>query len=290
MLLKIWPHLTFGWPFVNISLTIHPTHSKLYIFCDPYNLTSNLIYMKGHLKHFEMLIPTRPLRDPYWEGAKSSKILSKYFLTYKDFKTINYSFSSKWHFSTSSTPSNYHPNNVPRRMQWSRFSLHHFKDELYRLLIGRGDNLQLFISPLLKYEEWLYNTIDDKNFEINSLEPPTGGLKIPHTPIGTCWNAKNENFEFCFDYGKNVFQWTKRNHQGHFDWNYLGSRCPIRSNTQNMAILAENKRLRLKVMLRGPKLWVNLILNVIRVRLGFIGTHFDLNPYIIRILFLLFLL
>ena len=31
-LLKIWPHLTFGWPFVNISLTIHPTHSKLYIF------------------------------------------------------------------------------------------------------------------------------------------------------------------------------------------------------------------------------------------------------------------
>ena len=32
MLLKIWPHLTFGWPFVNISLTIHPTHNKLYIF------------------------------------------------------------------------------------------------------------------------------------------------------------------------------------------------------------------------------------------------------------------
>ena len=32
MLLKIWPHLTFGWPFVNISRTIHPTHSKLYIF------------------------------------------------------------------------------------------------------------------------------------------------------------------------------------------------------------------------------------------------------------------
>ena len=32
MLLKIWPHLTFGWLFVDISLTIHPTHSKLYIF------------------------------------------------------------------------------------------------------------------------------------------------------------------------------------------------------------------------------------------------------------------
>ena len=32
MLLKIWPHLTFGWPSVNISLAIHPTHSKPYIF------------------------------------------------------------------------------------------------------------------------------------------------------------------------------------------------------------------------------------------------------------------
>ena len=52
------------------------------------------------------------------------------------------------------------------------------------LLIGRGDNLQLFISPLLKYEGWLCNIIDNNNFEINSLEPPcTGGLKTPHTPI-----------------------------------------------------------------------------------------------------------
>ena len=38
------------------------------------------------------------------------------------------------------------------------------------LEVGRGDNLQLFISPLLKYEEWLYNIIDDKVYEINSLE------------------------------------------------------------------------------------------------------------------------
>ena len=29
---SIWPHLTFVWPFINISLTIHPTHNKLYIF------------------------------------------------------------------------------------------------------------------------------------------------------------------------------------------------------------------------------------------------------------------
>ena len=109
-MLKIWPHLTFEWPFVNISLTIHPIHSKLYIFWDPYNLTSNLIYMKGHLKHFEIVTPTWPLRDPYWEGAKSSKILSKYFLTYNDFKTINNSFSSKRHLSTSSTSLQIKPN------------------------------------------------------------------------------------------------------------------------------------------------------------------------------------
>ena len=50
------------------------------------------------------------------------------------------------------------------------------------VLVGRPptkNNLQLFISLLLKDEEWLYNIIDDKNFEINSLEPPcTVGLKI----------------------------------------------------------------------------------------------------------------
>ena len=75
------------------------------------------------------------------------------------------------------------------------------------LLVGRGDNLQLFIFPLLKCEEWLYNIIDDKNFEINSLEPPcTGVWRFHMTPMGTCRNAKNENFEFCFDCGKNVFQ------------------------------------------------------------------------------------
>ena len=49
-----------------------------------------------------------------------------------------------------------------------------------------------------------------------------------------------------------------------------------------MTILAGNRHLRLKVMLRGPKLWVNLILNVIGVRLRSTGTHFDHNRYIIR--------
>ena len=52
------------------------------------------------------------------------------------------------------------------------------------IILGRGDNLQLFISPLLKYEEWLYNIIDDNNFEINSLEPPVQGVWKFHIPRG----------------------------------------------------------------------------------------------------------
>ena len=63
--MQIWSHLTFGWPFVNISLTIHPTHSKLYIFV---TLTSNLIYMKGHWKHFENLTPLDPCVTPTGKG------------------------------------------------------------------------------------------------------------------------------------------------------------------------------------------------------------------------------
>ena len=34
-----------------------------------------------------------------------------------------------------------------------------------RLKLERGDNLQLFIFPLLEYEKWLYNIIDEKNFK-----------------------------------------------------------------------------------------------------------------------------
>ena len=96
MLLKIWPHLTFGWPFVNISLTMHPTRSKLYIFV--ILITSRVIWYTW--KVIWSILKIWPVRDPYWEGAKSSKILSNYFLTCNDFKTINNSFSSKWHLST----------------------------------------------------------------------------------------------------------------------------------------------------------------------------------------------
>ena len=109
-------------------------------------------------------------------------------------------------------------------MTWRSFAVN--------LIVGRGDNLQLFISPLLKYEGWLYNIIDDKNFEINSLEPPVQGVwKFHIPPWGPVEMQKIKIFEFCFDCGKNVFQWTKKNHLGHFDWNCLGYRYPIRPNT-----------------------------------------------------------
>ena len=50
-----------------------------------------------------------------------------------------------------------------------------------------------------------------------------------------------------------------------------------------MVILAGNRHLSLKVMLRGSKVWVNLIFTVIGVRLSFTGKHFDRNRYITRI-------
>ena len=58
---------------------------------------------------------------------------------------------------------------------------------------GEGIIYNYLFSHCYKNEEWLYHIIDDKNFEISSLEPPcTGGLKIPHTPVGTCKNAKKK--------------------------------------------------------------------------------------------------
>ena len=45
---------------------------------------------------------------------------------------------------------------------------------LQPLLVGRCDNLQLFIFPLLKYEELLYNIIDDKKIwnQLTGTPPP----------------------------------------------------------------------------------------------------------------------
>ena len=50
-----------------------------YIFCDLYNLTSNLIYMKGHLKHFEFLPPLDLLRDPTGKRSNRPKFCQNIF-------------------------------------------------------------------------------------------------------------------------------------------------------------------------------------------------------------------
>ena len=102
---EIWPHLTFGWPFVNISLTMHPTHSKLYIFV--ILMTSRVIWYTWKLiwSILKFWPPLDLCVTPTGKGPNRSKNLSKYFLTYNDFRTINDSFSSKWHLSTSSTTS-----------------------------------------------------------------------------------------------------------------------------------------------------------------------------------------
>ena len=54
-----------------------PTHSKLYIFV--ILITSNLIYMKGHLKHFENLTPTWPLCAPTGKGPNRPKFCQNFF-------------------------------------------------------------------------------------------------------------------------------------------------------------------------------------------------------------------
>ena len=72
-LLKIWPHLTFGWPFVNISLTIHPTHSKLYIFV--ILITSRVMWYTW--KVIWSILKIWPLLDPCvtptWKGPNRPK-------------------------------------------------------------------------------------------------------------------------------------------------------------------------------------------------------------------------
>ena len=73
MWLKIWPHLTFGWPFVNISLTIHPTHSKLYIFV--ILITSRVIWYtwKAILSILKIWPPLDPCVTPTRKGPNRLK-------------------------------------------------------------------------------------------------------------------------------------------------------------------------------------------------------------------------
>ena len=69
--------LNLSMTFVNISFTISQTKQTIY-FCDPYHLTSNLIYTKGIFKYFENLTIWPP-RNPYREGGKFSPKIVKIF-------------------------------------------------------------------------------------------------------------------------------------------------------------------------------------------------------------------
>ena len=73
--------------------------------------------------------------------------------------------------------------------------------------------------------------------------PPTGGLKIPHTPIGTCKMQKIKILNFVSIVVKMCSKELRKKHLGHFDWNCLGSRYAIRPYTHSKAIVAENRRL-----------------------------------------------
>ena len=79
MLLKIWPHLTFRWPFVNISLTIHPTHSKPYIFVTL--ITSRVIWYTWEVIWSILKIwpPLNPSVTPTGKGPNRPKFCQNIF-------------------------------------------------------------------------------------------------------------------------------------------------------------------------------------------------------------------
>ena len=79
MLLKIWPHLTIGWPFVNISLTMHPTYIKLYIFV--ILITSRVIWYTWKVIWSILKIwpPLDPCVTPTGKGPNRPKFCQNIF-------------------------------------------------------------------------------------------------------------------------------------------------------------------------------------------------------------------
>ena len=105
MLLKSWPNLTFGWPFINISITIHVhTHSKLiYIFFVILTTSRVIWYTRNAIWSIMKFWPHLTSAWPLLWRDQIVKNFVKIFLTYNDFNTISNSFSSKWHLSPFST-------------------------------------------------------------------------------------------------------------------------------------------------------------------------------------------
>ena len=114
--------------------------------------------------------------------------------------------------------------------------------------VGRGDNTQLFISPVLEYEGWWYNVMDDKNFEIDSQEPPWGYQEFT-CPIETCRKCKNMRISILF------WLWYK----------CVLSRptpCPVEPIAHmKTQFIIKNMPLRMRAVVRGTKLSVNLVSN-----------------------------
>ena len=78
-MLKIWPHLTFGWPFVNISVTIHHTHSEIYIFV--ILITSRVIWYTWKVIWSILKIwpPLDPCVTPTGKGPNRPKFCQNIF-------------------------------------------------------------------------------------------------------------------------------------------------------------------------------------------------------------------
>ena len=57
-------------PYIHIWQTIY--------FCNPYDIASNLTYMKACFEHFLNLTPNLLMRNLYWGRVKSLEILPKY--------------------------------------------------------------------------------------------------------------------------------------------------------------------------------------------------------------------
>ena len=77
MLLEIWPHLTFGWPFVNISLTMHPTHCKLYTFV--ILITSRVIWYT-----WKVIWKFDPHLTPSWPLLGRGQIVQNFVKIFSD--------------------------------------------------------------------------------------------------------------------------------------------------------------------------------------------------------------
>ena len=78
-LLKIWPNLTFGWPFTNIFLTIRQRHRKLYIFVILKTYRTIWNTWKHVPSIFEFWPQIHPCVTPTGEGAYYPKCCQNIF-------------------------------------------------------------------------------------------------------------------------------------------------------------------------------------------------------------------